>query len=716
MGETAMQATRLQWSGELPSLFLASGQDGVVNLYSHHDTLNPSVMKSKKAGELAAPIWLHRKAGVTVGFGGKVASFTGTTLTVSSLAQDKTFAKAARDFDALASQGDMAGLCATKTQENAGSEADCTEWKFLQALAENKKEGVLRALGFDPQVIINEAELYSGKRITGVPAASGQESTSMGSLSKEEAEGFFTTLVETVPEKKEPRSRGVSSENLGLVEHISRNMNWNEGVEKVIKQSMLIGNLEGAVDCCFKCGRTAEALILASFAGDELFTKTKEKFLQTHKDPFLQTTFSHVISRNLSNLIDSKAFYEWKEVLAYCVTYSTDGGKQLAMNLGNELLQKRNDVDSAIICYIVANAFGSALELWTRKLSHALRQVDRRQRPLLLHRTFEKAFALRMITRSFESSPAFDALVVQYALALSGNGAKDLALKYLELASPNNVDVLRVKDRIIGSNPRLFAGKQRHPLPYPVIEVRVLILAKPAAAATHPKEPREKNRPLYQSPLSPTPQRPAESAPRRPTGPISRGPYVPPPPVAPTPAERPGMFDPSAFSAPIQPPRFHPHENVRPPPPRGAAQTGFVPPVVGSTTFTPQRPDVFPPARTVRPPEFRPPPVRPSMWTPPKRDEEQKEVAPPPAAHHHPGGAAPPSFAPNRELLEQANFGIRSPKPENVLIALANEIGRSRGRSDTGGGRTAGGPEQGAARGLPNRPVLLPRDRCNGSG
>ncbi len=78
----------------------------------------------------------------------------------------------------------------------------------------------------------------------------------MGSLSKEEAEGFFTDLGEKKEEVKEkPKARAESLENLGVVEHISRNMNWNEGVEKIIKQSMLIGNLEGAIDCCLKCGR-----------------------------------------------------------------------------------------------------------------------------------------------------------------------------------------------------------------------------------------------------------------------------------------------------------------------------------------------------------------------------------------------------------------------------------------------------------------------------
>lgn len=82
----------------------------------------------------------------------------------------------------------------------------------------------------------------------------------LASLTKEEAEGFFSNLGEILPAK--PEMQRVPSKDLnlqelgGAVDHVSRNMNWNEGVEKIIKQNMLIGNLPGAVDCCLKCGRT----------------------------------------------------------------------------------------------------------------------------------------------------------------------------------------------------------------------------------------------------------------------------------------------------------------------------------------------------------------------------------------------------------------------------------------------------------------------------
>lgn len=114
-------------------------------------------------------------------------------------------------------------------------------------------------------------------------------------------------------------------------------------------------------------------------------------------------------------MVDSKKLHEWKEILAYCVTYSNDGGKQLAMELGNELLQKRNDVDSAIICFIVANAFAPTLDLWMRKLRAELTKVHYyKDRAKLIHKTFEKAFVLRGITHCFEPNTAFDELILYF--------------------------------------------------------------------------------------------------------------------------------------------------------------------------------------------------------------------------------------------------------------------------------------------------------------
>jgi hypothetical protein len=52
-----------------------------------------------------------------------------------------------------------------------------------------------------------------------------------------------------------------------VTETISRNVNWDEGTEGIIKRNLLIGNLEYAAEVALKAGRTAEALLIAEAGG-----------------------------------------------------------------------------------------------------------------------------------------------------------------------------------------------------------------------------------------------------------------------------------------------------------------------------------------------------------------------------------------------------------------------------------------------------------------
>lgn len=53
-----------------------------------------------------------------------------------------------------------------------------------------------------------------------------------------------------------------------VTETISRNTNWDEGIEGIIKRNLLIGNLEYAADVALKAGRTTEALLIADAGGE----------------------------------------------------------------------------------------------------------------------------------------------------------------------------------------------------------------------------------------------------------------------------------------------------------------------------------------------------------------------------------------------------------------------------------------------------------------
>jgi hypothetical protein len=60
-----------------------------------------------------------------------------------------------------------------------------------------------------------------------------------------------------------------------ITETISRNSNWDEGVEALIKKNLMIGNLDYAAEIALKAGRSTEALLIADAGGEKLFEKIK---------------------------------------------------------------------------------------------------------------------------------------------------------------------------------------------------------------------------------------------------------------------------------------------------------------------------------------------------------------------------------------------------------------------------------------------------------
>lgn len=114
-----------------------------------------------------------------------------------------------------------------------------------------------------------------------------------------------------------------------LTETISKNINWNLSSEKLIKDSLLIGDLDNAVEVAMKCGRDAEALLIASTGSKELFAKAKNLFFTKNKDLFIKNIFSSIINKNFEQLLEYNIIKDWKEYVLYALTYlnKSDFGK-----------------------------------------------------------------------------------------------------------------------------------------------------------------------------------------------------------------------------------------------------------------------------------------------------------------------------------------------------------------------------------------------------
>jgi hypothetical protein len=110
-----------------------------------------------------------------------------------------------------------------------------------------------------------------------------------------------------------------------VTETISRNTNWDEGVEGIIKRNLLIGNLEYAAEVALKAGRTTEALLIADAGGEQLFEKIKEEYFSNIcKDSYVKVFIKSIVQDDFKELIQSQVLSKnnsWKESLAYILSY-----------------------------------------------------------------------------------------------------------------------------------------------------------------------------------------------------------------------------------------------------------------------------------------------------------------------------------------------------------------------------------------------------------
>lgn len=165
---------------------------------------------------------------------------------------------------------------------------------------------------------------------------------------------------------EEEEKTKVDAKSSEIKETISRNSNWNEGAEGIIKRNLLIGNIEGAAECALKCGRSTEALLLALCSNNEnVLEQIKEEYFNVNKDKFVTTVIKSLVNGSIKELVLDLAQSNWKEALAYALSFTQRGDiKGLVEEIANELYQKKRDVNSAIICYMISQNIQKVSELW----------------------------------------------------------------------------------------------------------------------------------------------------------------------------------------------------------------------------------------------------------------------------------------------------------------------------------------------------------------
>jgi len=490
----------VKWAPHKPSLISAASFSGSVSVHS--------VQQQQNTGTKYCPRWYKKPCGVSFGFGGKMMTF-GVKKAAAALATDTTktpiasychslvvpnepeVVPSADMFESWIAEQKLCDYCHEKTRRSSNPHENLM-WELMGTQFEDSgRSRVPILLGFDKDRIVQEAERFLGKQpgttLMGPPPEEkerqqqsvAQPSPSLGpELDLTQAESFFDQLTSTTEQKKQEEQereqkklmeQALGTTTTGSSPGAQTATDWSAGPEAIIKQSILVGNLPVAVECCFQSGRMAEALLLASGGGTDLWTRARDEFLRLQADSFLSTV-GNIMMNDFQKLVGSSNLANWKETLAIIATYSGDQYQTLCEQLAERLEKEKFDPRSALICHICARNFPKTVSIWAQGGFSA-----QGSQKLALQDLVEKMTVLQEATKFNQPDPLFNSKVTQYAEILANSGRLTAAMRYLCLLQHDASSAI-LRDRIYNSAPmqmsKMFGA--RPSFPFETTDVRIM--------------------------------------------------------------------------------------------------------------------------------------------------------------------------------------------------------------------------------------------------
>lgn len=481
----------VHWAPHRPSL-LAAGSLDAVSLHS--------MQMQQTATAKYCPSWYRRPCGVSFGFGGKMLSFgrkvvedlepPATWCHSVVVPNEPEIVPTADKFEQWRCERRLQEFCLEKKAQCGGNSShEGLMWDLMGLQFDDAGRVKLPSLlGFDQDRIEREAEHYLGKvpgstlmgpRQDMIPTMSRRSTVSMGPdiRSQEAADDFFRNLAET----NEKRTVDAIAEEAKAVAEatpnaVSDGTDWSTGPESLVKQSLLVGNLTAAVECCFKSGRMAEALLLASGGGTELWKRARDEFLRLQGDSFLSTV-GKIMTNDFETLVECSDLRDWMETLAIIATYSNaEGFPVLCELLAGRLQNEACDIKSAVICYICAKNFSKTVGIWANM--HGAVGSNR----LALQDLVEKMTVLQEATKFNQADVLFNGKLTQYAEILANSGRLTAAMGFLCLLHDDASSAI-LRDRIYNSAPMQMNQLFGRPpaAPWQAMDVRILVHHQPGA-------------------------------------------------------------------------------------------------------------------------------------------------------------------------------------------------------------------------------------------
>ncbi|XP_014736032.1 PREDICTED: protein transport protein Sec31A isoform X3 [Sturnus vulgaris] len=428
------------------------------------------------------PKWIRRPMGASFSFGGKLVTFENSKspqqpgmeqqqqhphVYVSQVVTEKEFlARSNQLQEAVQSEG-FVSYCQKKI-DMALADFERNVWAFLKVnFEEDSRAKYLELLGYRKDDLRKKITSALNKEGLADGVLGEAPAESDGSVPNEGDEGQTTEEQFLGEMLKDPKKE---TEDLGSAK-TTFNISVSGDVDGLITQALLTGNFESAVDLCLHDNRMADAIILAIAGGQELLSRTQEKYFAKMRSKITRL-ITAVVTKNWKEIVESCDLQNWREALAAVLTYARpEEFTALCDLLGSRLENEGDSIlqTQACLCYICAGNVDKLVACWTK--------VQDGNSPLSLQDLIEKVVILRkavQLTQAVDPN-AMGALLAekmsQYANLLAAQGSLAAALTFLP-ANTNQPNIVQLRDRLCRAQGELPAGQdglkgpyEREPMP-----------------------------------------------------------------------------------------------------------------------------------------------------------------------------------------------------------------------------------------------------------
>lgn len=205
-----------------------------------------------------------------------------------------------------------------------------------------------------------------------------------------------------------------------------------------------------------------------------MYAQIKQEYFNNHKDQFVKEIIQAISTDDFSTVIESVTatnmnqlpVCSWKETLAYVIAYEDDEKlKEVAKDLGDQLLKQKKDINSAIICYIISKELSIVTDLWKKRALYQIRKLGIDKNEALFH-LFQKTILLRSACGQQQSNEDVDLIVGDFSEFLNAEQQSFIAMKYLASTSSVNQKVQNLKHKLFCSNVQIQRSFQQPQMAY----------------------------------------------------------------------------------------------------------------------------------------------------------------------------------------------------------------------------------------------------------